>query len=41
MDFGTTIGSFSKTKVVNKDVKIRKLRRGKEIARMASTKKQI
>ena len=31
MDFGTTIGSFSKTRVANKDVKIRKLRRGKKL----------
>ena len=29
MDFGTTIGSFSKTRIANKDIKIRKLRRGK------------
>ena len=31
MDFGTTIGSFSKTKIANKDIKIRKLRRGKKL----------
>ena len=31
MDFGTTIGSFSKTRVANKNVKIRKLRRGKKL----------
>lgn len=31
MDFGTTIGSFSKTRVANKDLKIRKLRRGKKL----------
>ena len=31
MDFGTAIGSFSKARVVNKDVKIRKLRRGKKL----------
>jgi len=31
MDFGSTIGSFSKSKVVNKNVKIRKLRRGKKL----------
>ena len=31
MDFGTTIGSFSKTRIANKDIKIRKLRRGKKL----------
>ena len=31
MDFGTTIGNFSKTKIANKDIKIRKLRRGKKL----------
>ena len=31
MDFGSTIGSFSKTRVANKDIKIRKLRRGKKL----------
>ena len=31
MDFGTTIGSFSKTKITNKGIKIRKLRRGKKL----------
>ena len=31
MDFGTTIGSFSKIRVANKDIKIRKLRRGKKL----------
>ena len=31
MDFGTTIGSFSKTKITNKGIKIKKLRRGKKL----------
>jgi len=31
MDFGNTIGSFSKTKISNKNMKIRKLRRGKQL----------
>ena len=31
MDFGSTIGSFSKTRITNKDIKIRKLRRGKKL----------
>ena len=31
MDFGSTIGSFSKTRIANKDIKIRKLRRGKKL----------
>ena len=31
MDFGNTIGSFSKTKIANKNMKIRKLRRGKQL----------
>ena len=31
MDFGSTIGSFSKIRVTNKDIKIRKLRRGKKL----------
>jgi uncharacterized Rossmann fold enzyme len=31
MDFGSTIGSFSKTRVANKDIKIRKLRHGKKL----------
>ena len=31
MDFGTTIGNFSKTRIANKDIKIRKLRRGKKL----------
>jgi len=31
MDFGSTIGSFSKIRVANKDIKIRKLRRGKKL----------
>ena len=40
MDFGTTIGSFSKTKVVNKDVKIRKLRRGKKLLEWLAQKSE-
>ena len=31
MDFGTKIGKYSKNKVINKAIKIRKLRRGKEL----------
>ena len=31
MDFGTTVGSFSKTKIINKTIKIRKLRSGKKL----------
>ena len=31
MDFGTNIGSFSKTRITNKNIKIKKLRRGKKL----------
>jgi uncharacterized Rossmann fold enzyme len=31
MDFGTKIGRYSKTKVINRDTKIAKLRRGKKL----------
>ncbi len=31
MDFGTNIGSFSKTGITNKDIKIRKLHHGKKL----------
>jgi len=31
MDFGTKIGKYSKSKVINKTTKIRKLKRGKEL----------
>ncbi len=31
MDFGTSIGSFSKTRITNKDIKIRKLHHGKKL----------
>ncbi len=31
MDFGTVIGSFSNTKIINKTIKIRKLHRGKKL----------
>lgn len=31
MDFGTKIGRYSKNKVINRTIKIRKLRRGKEL----------
>ena len=31
MDFGTKIGRYSKNKVINRDTKIRKLRRGKKL----------
>ena len=39
MDFGTRIGKYSKTRVLNRTTKIKKLRRGKEITRMACKKK--
>ena len=31
MDFGTRIGKYSKTRVLNRTIKIKKLRRGKEL----------
>ena len=31
MDFGTKIGKYSKIKVVNRTIKIKKLRRGKKL----------
>ena len=31
MDFGTRIGKYSKTRVLNRTIKIKKLRRGKKL----------
>jgi uncharacterized Rossmann fold enzyme len=40
MDFGTTIGSFSKTRIINKTIKIRKLRRGKKLLEWLAQKSE-
>jgi len=40
MDFGTKIGSFSKTRVINKSIKRRKLRRGQKLLEWLSQKSE-
>ena len=40
MDFGNTIGSFSKTIVANKDTKIKKLHRGKKLLEWLAQKSE-
>ena len=39
MDFGTRIGKYSKTRVISRTIKIKKIASWKEITRMACTKK--
>ncbi len=41
MDFGKIIGKFSKTKASDKKLKLKKLRRGKELLEWLSKKNKI
>ena len=40
MDFGTRIGKYSKTRVLNRTIKIKKLRRGKELLEWLAKKSE-
>ena len=39
MDFGTRIGKYSKTRVISRTTKIKKLRRGKKLLEWLAKKK--
>ena len=40
MDFGTRIGKYSKTRVLNRTIKIKKLRRGKKLLEWLAKKSE-
>jgi len=40
MDFGTRIGKYSKTRVINRTIKIKKLRRGKKLLEWLAKKSE-
>ena len=40
MDFGTRIGKYSKTRVFNRTIKIKKLRRGKKLLEWLAKKSE-
>ena len=41
MDFGRTIGRYSKTKVMDRKIKIKKLRRGKKLLEWLASKNKF
>jgi len=41
MDFGPNIGKFSKTKISNKKIKLKKLRKGKKLLEWLATKNSL
>ncbi len=41
MDFGTKIGKYSKTKISNKRIKLKKLRKGKKLLEWFASKNSL